>query len=315
MRLISLVTTVKNEAGSARDLIEAVRRQSRPPGEWVVVDGGSTDGTAELFAAEPGCRLLRASGNIAHGRNVAISHAKGDLIAVTDGGCRPAPDWLALLIEPLAADRADITAGASVPHIHGPFDVAQWALLDQFVMPSMPFREPALSSRSLAFRREVWEHTAYPEWLDHGEDTWAIRAWIAAGRRLVRVPGAEVEWRLRDGVAAFLAQHYRYMQGDGRARLHGWRHFGRFAFYAVLVGLLVWSAAGRPWAAVAGAGLWLTYLAASAARLLPLLPGRGFGCAVRSLAWVPPLLLGMDVAKAVGYLRGRLDPVPGRRAP
>ncbi len=304
---VSLVTTVKNEAASARRLIEAVKGQSRRPDEWIVVDGGSTDATAEHFAGEPACVLLRAGGNIAAGRNAAIAHASGPVIAVTDAGCRPAPDWLARLVEPLEAGRAEIAAGVTVPRVEAPFHAAGWALADQLVFPRLPVRKPAVSSRSLAFRRDVWERSPYPEWLDHGEDTWAVEQWLRQGRRLERVAGAVVEWDLRGSLGAFLAQQFCYMRGDGRARMHTWRHLARFAFHGAVSGLLAWGVTGQEPAAWAATALWLLYLAASVPRLLPLLAGRGWCFALKSLALLPPLLLGMDVAKMVGYLRGRLE--------
>lgn len=311
---VALVTTVKDEAASAPALIDAVRRQSRPPDEWIVVDGGSRDGTAELFAAAPGCRLIRAEGNIAHGRNVAIGHAAAPLIAVSDGGCRPVPDWLERLVAPLEAGRADVAAGATTPRVEAPIHAAQWALLDQLVWPVLSPRRPAVSSRSLAFRRAVWESRAYPEWLDHGEDTWVVEEWIRRGRRLERVPAAVVEWEPRGSAGAFLRQHFRYMRGDGRARLHGRRHLLRFAFYGALAGLLAWGATWPP-AAGGAASTWLLYLGGQLPRLFPLLRGRTPGFALRSLAWLPALLPGMDAAKMAGYLRGRLDTAPKRPSP
>lgn len=311
---VSLITTVKNEAASAPALIEAVARQTRPPDEWIVVDGGSTDGTETLFATAPRCRVIRAPGNIAHGRNVAIDLAAAPLVAVTDAGCRPAPDWLASLVEPLESDRADIAAGATRPRVRSPLDAAQWSLVDQFVLPSVSPRLPAISSRSLAFRREVWEQTPYPEWLDHGEDTWAIREWTRRGWRLERVPQAVVRWRLRDSPKAFFAQHFRYMRGDGRAGLHGRRHLLRFAFYGALLALLSWPEA-QPAAALGAAGIWLIYLAANVPRLVPLTAGHGLRFALRSLAWLPLLLPGMDGAKMAGYLCGRFDAVLGSGRP
>lgn len=311
---VSLITTVKNEAGSAAALIDAVARQTRPPDEWIVVDGGSTDGTEKLFSAATRCRVIRAPGNIAHGRNVAIDLATASVVAVTDAGCRPAPDWLASLVKPLESDRADIAAGATRPRVRSPLDAAQWSLLDQFVLPSASPRLPSVSSRSLAFRREIWAQIPYPEWLDHGEDTWAIREWTRRGWRLERVPQAMVRWQLRDSPKAFFAQHFRYMRGDGRAGLHGRRHLLRFAFYGALLAPLFWPGA-RPAAALGPAGIWLIYLAANVPRLLPLTAGRGLRFTLRSLTWMPLLLLGMDGTKMAGYLRGRLDAVLGSGRP
>jgi glycosyltransferase involved in cell wall biosynthesis len=306
---VALITTVKDEAATASALVEAVAQQTRRPDEWIVVDGGSRDGTAELFASAAPCRLIRAEANIAGGRNIALAAATAPLIAVTDGGCRPAPDWLCRLVEPLEAGRTDIAIGSTAPAVRRPLHAAQWALLDQLVWPRGWPRKPAISSRSLAFRKEVWAECPYPEWLDHGEDTWVVGEWRRRGWRLERVPGAMVEWDLRASAGAFLVQHFRYMRGDGRARLHGRRHLLRFGFYAALAASLVWGAT-HPLAAAGVPGAWLLYVGANLPRLFPELRRRGVGFALRALGWMPLLLLGMDAAKMAGYLRGRLDSVP-----
>ena len=56
---VSLITTVRNEAATADRLIRSIRDQNRVPDEWLVVDGCSTDGTAEIFEGEPRCRVIR----------------------------------------------------------------------------------------------------------------------------------------------------------------------------------------------------------------------------------------------------------------
>ena len=195
---VSLVTTVRNEAHTAAELVNSIRRQSRPPEEWIVVDGGSTDGTVEIFAAEPSCTVVSETGNIAHGRNVGIGRAAWPLVAVIDGGCVAAPDWLERLVAPLEGGSAEIVAGSTSPRIERAFDAAQWILLDQFGHPRL--RDPAASSRCLAFVKGVWERCSYPEWLDHSEDAWLFEQWQRLGLRMARVPKAVVEWRLRPTV-------------------------------------------------------------------------------------------------------------------
>jgi len=45
-----LISPCRNEAAHARRTLDSVLRQSRPPDLWVVVDDGSTDGTARILA-------------------------------------------------------------------------------------------------------------------------------------------------------------------------------------------------------------------------------------------------------------------------
>jgi glycosyltransferase involved in cell wall biosynthesis len=309
---VSLVTTVKNEAATATELIRSIVGQSRPPDEWLVVDGGSTDGTVELFAAEPSCTVITEVANIARGRNTGIERAQGSVIAVIDGGCIAAPDWLERLVGALEGDAAEIAAGSSVPRIERPFDAAQWILLDQFHVPSIGLREPTASSRSVAFTRHAWERCRYPEWLDHSEDSWLFEQWRRLGLRLARVPDAAVEWRLRPTIAAWVRQHFRYMNGQGRAGLHGPRHVTRMLFYAVVLALVVGGLV-RPGLFVAGVAVCGAYAAATLVRLPSTTTGRGLGFRMATLAWLPVMLLAMDAAKITGYVRGRIDRLRSRR--
>jgi glycosyltransferase involved in cell wall biosynthesis len=306
---VSLVTTVKNEAATAPELIRSILEQSRQPDEWLVTDGGSTDGTVEIFAAEPSCTVFAEEGNIARGRNAGIERAAGPLIAVIDGGCIACPDWLERLIAPLESGFADISAGSTAPRIVRPLDAAQWILLDQFGHPRLGVREPAVSSRSLAFIRQAWERCRYPEWLDHSEDSWLVEQWRRLGLRMVRVPDARVEWRLRPTLSAWTRLHYRYMRGQGRAALFARRHLTRMLFYAALLSLAVagtirpalWAAAGTAW------GL---YGLATLVRFPIATAGRSSAFKIATMAWLPVMLLTMDAGKIAGYLCGRVGRSP-----
>lgn len=59
-----LITPCRDEAQYARRTLEAVRKQSKPPALWVIVDDGSTDATPEILAeyaaALPYVRVIRS---------------------------------------------------------------------------------------------------------------------------------------------------------------------------------------------------------------------------------------------------------------
>lgn len=309
---ISLITTVLDEARSAAALIDGVRRQSRPPDEWIVVDGGSSDGTAEIFSAAPECTLRVSPGGISHGRNLAIETASHPVIAVIDGGCVPDREWLRRLVSPIEDGtlRAEVAVGASAARTTRPFDAAQWIVLDQFVRRNGGRRQPAASSRSLAFLRDVWQDLPYPEWLETGEDSWLIDEWRRREHRIVRVDDAVVDWELPSSLAAARRQHLRYMRGDGRALMHLWRQTARFGFY----GLLAVGAVAGVASATAAAGAWLAYLGATAATRAPeVLEGKRAGFVSASLMWLPVLLPVVDAAKMEGFLRGVGSRLAARR--
>src|SRR5262245_42756996 len=101
---VSLVIPVRDEEASIGPLIESILRQTRPPDEVLLVDGGSRDRTIELAerltARDPRFRIVRA-GEAApgRGRNVGFAEAKYDWVALTDAGIRLEPAWLERLIE------------------------------------------------------------------------------------------------------------------------------------------------------------------------------------------------------------------------
>lgn len=86
------------------------------PYEVIVVDNGTTDGTADLLrqVAEEDrrIRVLRLAANAGPGpaRNAGWRAAAGRVVAFTDDDCIPEPEWLAAVL--MAADRgADIVMG------------------------------------------------------------------------------------------------------------------------------------------------------------------------------------------------------------
>ena len=134
---VSLVMTVRNEAGSLPGLLRSVLDGSAQPAEVVIVDGGSSDGTQEiarLYAGKLPLRLIESPGaNISEGRNLAIRSAKREVVAVTDAGVRLDPHWLERLVAPLlnggegTLPRPSVAGGFFVADPHGAFETAMGA--------------------------------------------------------------------------------------------------------------------------------------------------------------------------------------------
>src|ERR1035438_9863930 len=182
---ISVIVTVKNEAASILDFLESLAIQTCRPSEVVIVDGGSIDGTQDLIRSFPRLtvRLLEETCNIARGRNIGIMHAQYDAIAVTDAGCSLAPDWLSKITGDLA--HADVVVGNYRAQVKSLFDACQYSCSNLFGSDTCLERF-TISSRSLAFRKTVWEEIGgYPEWLDYSEDAYFHDQIRSGGYRIV----------------------------------------------------------------------------------------------------------------------------------
>ena len=297
---VSLVATVKDAAPYVREFLTTLEAQTRRPDEVIVVDGGSTDGTAELLRAAPGITAIDAPGaNIPTGRNIAISEATHDVIAVTDADCVLAADWLERILEPLE-DGADVSMGLYRPLTTSFFEACAAAISIKDPEEIRPERYMP-SARSVAFRRDAFDTAGgYPEWLSIGEDMLLNHRWRALGVRMQLAARAVVYRRPRPDLAAYTRQFFRYGEGDALGRMHARRHALRFAVYGAL-GLALASGRGAPRIAAAVAGA--AHAARPIRRAFRLLPsGRQRAAAA---AAVPVLMAVTDLAKMAGYVSGR----------
>ena len=306
---VSVITTVLNEAGSIGVLLGSLLRQTRLPGEVVLVDGGSTDGTLEVVecyarkASLPIRSLCVPGCNISQGRNTAIAAAHGEIIAVTDAGVRLAEDWLEQLLAPFeSADAPGAVGGFFLSDPHSPFELALGAV----TLPLLEEIKPASfypSSRSVAFRREIWEAVGgYPRWLDYCEDLLFDFALLDAGYALAFAPRAVVHFRPRSTLRAFCRQYYRYARGDGKADFWRYRHLLRYAAYLLAMpALLVLSIVHSPLWLLAFAGGIVAMLRTPLRRLLPELGRLSWRKRLVALCWVPLIRWTGDVAKMCGY--------------
>lgn len=99
---VSVVVPTYNRRLSARETVECLLRQSLPPHEIIVVDDGSTDGTADTLRQAFGDTvkvLSRQNGGPASARNSGIRATEADFIAFTDSDCLPAETWLSELLK------------------------------------------------------------------------------------------------------------------------------------------------------------------------------------------------------------------------
>jgi glycosyltransferase involved in cell wall biosynthesis len=110
--LVSIVVPAYNEAAT---IAEVLQRVAGVPfrHEVIVVDDGSTDGTADIVAATDTARLIRRPLNAGKGAAVrdGIAASTGDIVVIQDADLEYDPKDLPRLLEPLFEGRADVVYG------------------------------------------------------------------------------------------------------------------------------------------------------------------------------------------------------------
>lgn len=125
---VSVVVPARNARATIGGTLAALAAQElEQEYEVIVIDSGSTDGTASLAEDSPAVTavLRNPGGEPAGSRNVGARSARAATLAFTDADCEPEPGWLAAGLQ--ALQHADIVQGQVLPvRPPGPFDRTVW---------------------------------------------------------------------------------------------------------------------------------------------------------------------------------------------
>ncbi len=307
---VSLVVTTLNESSTIEFLLHALARQTHLPQEVIIVDGGSTDDTAAIIKTwqqktQPPFELLikqLPSANRSQGRNRGISHAKNDLIAITDAGCIPQPDWLEGLLKKYQQTQADVVGGYFFGLPETPFEQAVVAYTLE--MPGRIKPDKFMpTTRSVLLTKSAWKQlNGFREDLTVSEDfDFFLRA-KQDNLKFAFAREALVGWLPRRSLSEFANMIFKFAQGDTYAGIIRNRVKLLFARYAIALAFLlylifIYQAAFGKILLVYGFGL-LTYLIWAISK--------NFRYARQGWYWLPVLQLTADVCVMAGSLVGWL---------
>ena len=101
-------------------LLESLARQTHPPAQIVVVDNGSTDGSATC-AEKCGATIIRFPENRGFARavNEGLDHVRAPWVAIVNNDATLAPDYLKLLIEAAIQSGAAFAVGKILRDVEG----------------------------------------------------------------------------------------------------------------------------------------------------------------------------------------------------
>jgi glycosyltransferase involved in cell wall biosynthesis len=108
----SIVTPCLNRAATIEAAIGSVLAQAHPAVEHIVVDGGSTDGLAEILARYPHLVVIREPNrNLYDAINKGLRRATGDIIGLLNSGDLYAPGAFAAAEQALADPGLELVIG------------------------------------------------------------------------------------------------------------------------------------------------------------------------------------------------------------
>lgn len=209
---VSILICSRNRALHLEQTLKSIDRTRQPADvrtEILVVDNGSTDGTAQLLASGPVRNMpFRWSVVPTPGKsralNAAMRLAAGRVFLWTDDDVRVPEDWVERMSRPILAGRFDALSGAVVippdlrEKLRGTLaERRTWMFAST---EDIDLKSPTLMfGANMSFGRHVLERVPYfdealgPGMLGYGEDTNFGRRLLDAGYSIGGVPDAAVE--------------------------------------------------------------------------------------------------------------------------
>jgi glycosyltransferase involved in cell wall biosynthesis len=192
--LLSVIIPCRNAARYLAAALASARSQTAPPDEIIVIDDGSTDGSADIADAIPGVRVTRQPPlGIGAARNAGLAHARGGLIAFLDADDLWPTDSLRLRLDALAADpAADGVCGA----------VEQFVSPDAHAVIGRPARQlpnemTARSAGAMLLRRRVFDRIGgFDASLTLGDTLDLVARMDEAGIRIARIDNVVLRRRI-----------------------------------------------------------------------------------------------------------------------
>jgi rhamnosyltransferase len=202
---ISILIPAKDEALNIRTCLDAVFSQvSNAEFEVVLVDSGSTDGTPDIVKSYP-VRLYQIPAEEFHHagtRNYLARLAQGKYLVYLNADAFPStPNWLNSLMSAFEDPAVGAVYGRHLPKpdcnlerqvVLATMYGEERVVKEKSRREELGYRYYHLSTVNAAIRRDIWEHTGFPEELKIFEDVGIAKRILDGGWKVVYEPSATV---------------------------------------------------------------------------------------------------------------------------
>ncbi|MEU4687374.1 bifunctional polysaccharide deacetylase/glycosyltransferase family 2 protein [Actinoplanes sp. NPDC023714] len=227
---VSVIVPAYNEKEGIEAAVRSLATGDYPEIEVVVVDDGSTDGTADLVERMglPNVRVVRVpNGGKPNALNTGVALARHDLIVTVDGDTIFEDDSIRRLVQPFADPSVGAVAG-NVKVGNRSSMVATWQHIEYVIGFNLDRRlyevmncMPTVPGAIGAFRREALAQVGGVSDETLAEDTDVTMALCRAGWRVVYEENAKAWTEAPTTLEQLYRQRYRWSYGTMQAM---WKH-------------------------------------------------------------------------------------------
>ena len=211
--MISGIVPVRDAREPLRRCLESLNRQTvtRSDYEIIVVDDGSSDGSAEV-ARQWGARVFQQEKKGAGAaRNRGIHEAQGEVILFLDADCEADADWIAKISEPIVKESVGATVGRfTSDQENWVARLIQMELEGRYHRMSYHDQIDFVNSATCGFKRELLLNNLFDESFRKLEDVELSFRLNQRGSRIVYVPDATVKHSHPDSLWAYVKRKFRY---------------------------------------------------------------------------------------------------------
>ena len=232
---VSIIILNYNGRDDTLACLRSMEHLTYPNAQVIVIDNGSTDGSAEAFRTQhPRFTLVETGANLGFtgGNNIGIRHALeqgADYIMLLNNDTIVAPDMLDVMVEMMEANpKVGVTgpmiyyydspetiwsAGGGIDWSHGLTWMIGLDELDKAQFGQAPRSVDFVTGCAILARRNVWEKVGLLDdkfFMYYEETEWCVRA-RRAGFEIMHIPSAMVWHKISTAQRAASTRTYYYM--------------------------------------------------------------------------------------------------------
>jgi cellulose synthase/poly-beta-1,6-N-acetylglucosamine synthase-like glycosyltransferase/peptidoglycan/xylan/chitin deacetylase (PgdA/CDA1 family) len=227
---VSVIVPAYNESANIAATVRSLLASDYPHLEVIVVDDGSTDGTADIVRAMRLRDVIvveQPNAGKPAALNTGIRHARSDILVLVDGDTVFEPEAVGRLIQPLSdPDVGAVSGNTKVANRKGL--LGRWQHIEYVIGFNLDRRMfdiarcmPTVPGAIGAFRRETLRDVGGVSSQTLAEDTDLTMAIIRAGWRVVYAPDAIAWTEAPASLRQLWRQRYRWCYGTMQAM---WKH-------------------------------------------------------------------------------------------